>query len=288
MNTFSNPQKLALLCYFFATFAQLVASVIALYQVKKIRAHSSGWLLLSLGLTLMLARRADPVYQLISNGRYSLLDAILAVIVSLLLMLGVLKIRNLFDLMQDQEIALDKLAKYDTLTGTLRRYAIFEQGLMAVERSIRLKRYIAVLIIDIDKFKNINDEYGHSVGDQVLIQFVKICKSSLRNIDIFGRFGGDEFIAILPEAKLEIALSVIARIEADLKNTNFTFNNEQLKLSASIGAGVYDPALASLEVPQTAQVLLDHLIRNADLNMYEIKKAKQNFPSSKGNITLTD
>ncbi|HYN55166.1 MAG TPA: GGDEF domain-containing protein [Methylotenera sp.] len=276
MKALATPQNLVLLCYFLAISAQLVASLVALYQVKKVKAYYSGWLLLSLGLTIMVARRVDPIYELITNGHYSTADAVYSLIISLLLMLGVLKIRSLFDLMHVQEIALDKLAKYDTLTGTLRRYAILDQGLMAVERCIRLKRPIAVLVIDIDKFKNINDEYGHSIGDQVLIQFVSLCKNSLRSIDIFGRFGGDEFLAILPEANLETALLIIKRIDADLNNADFIFNNKKLKVTVSTGVGIYDPPSSNNEVPQTAQALLDDLIRNADLDMYDVKKLRRN------------
>lgn len=283
MITFYTPQKLALLCYFLAICIQATAAIVALYQVKKINSHHSGWLLLSLGLTVMVARRFDPAYQLIYYGHYSIADAVYALIISLLLMFGVLRLRGLFDLMHNQEIALDKLAKCDTLTGCLSRYAIFEQGLNAVERSTRLNRPIAILMIDVDSFKNINDTYGHSIGDQVLIQFVTVCKKSLRNIDIFGRFGGDEFIAILTEADLQIAQSVINRIHEDLLHADFIVNNEKLKVSASTGFVIYEPKLSSIEVPNTSKTLLDYLINKADLNMYEIKKLRQNHSRSISN-----
>ena len=220
MSAIFTPLKLALLCYLLGLSAQIIASVIALSQIKKVDSYRSGWVLLSLGLTLMLIMRIDYVYPLFSNVDYSLFKPFLALIISLLLMLGVIKIRSLFDVMHNQEIALYKLAKCDTLTDCLSRYAIFEQGLMMIKLSIRLKRPLAILMIDIDKFKNINDEYGHSYGDHVLIQFVSVCKNALRSIDIVGRFGGDEFIAILPEANLEVALSVIQRIKADISNAN--------------------------------------------------------------------
>lgn len=283
MITFYTPQKLALLCYFLAICTQATAAIVALYQVKKVNLHHSGWLLLSLGLTVMVARRFDPVYQLIYYRHYSITDAVYALIISLLLMFGVLRIRGLFDLMHNQKIALDKLAKYDSLTGCLSRYAIFEQGLNAVERSTRLNRPIAILMIDIDSFKNINDTYGHSIGDQVLIQFVTVCKKSLRNIDIFGRFGGDEFIAILTETDLQIAQSVINRIHEDLLNADFIVNNEKLKVSASTGFVIYEPKLSSIEMPNTSKTLLDYLIHKADLNMYEIKKLRQNHIQSISN-----
>lgn len=135
---------------------------------------------------------------------------------------------------------------------------------------------IAVLVMDIDKFKSINDKYGHSYGDKVLKQFVELCKSSLRDIDIFGRFGGDEFIAILPEANLEIALSVIQRIEAEILRVGIIFNHEKLQVTASIGVGVYEPACVTLEGPKTAEAQLDYLIHKADLSMYVVKKARNN------------
>lgn len=283
MSAIFTPLKLALLCYLLGLSAQIIASVIALSQIKKVDSYRSGWVLLSLGLTLMLIMRIDYVYPLFSNVDYSLFKPFLALIISLLLMLGVIKIRSLFDVMHNQEIALYKLAKCDTLTDCLSRYAIFEQGLMMIKLSIRLKRPLAILMIDIDKFKNINDEYGHSYGDQVLIQFVSVCKNALRSIDIVGRFGGDEFIAILPEANLEVALSVIQRIKADISNANFMFNDEKLQITASIGISIYDPACVTNDGPKTAEALLDQLVNKADLSMYVVKKARKDYIESTKN-----
>lgn len=139
MSAFFTPLKLALLCNFLAFSAQFIASVIAVSQIKKVDAYHSGWVLLSLGFILMFITRLDLIYQLVIHPDYLLYEAFLALTTSVLLMFGVFKIRNLFYFMHDQGIALHKLAKYDTLTGALRRYAVYEQGLMAVKFSIRKK-----------------------------------------------------------------------------------------------------------------------------------------------------
>lgn len=283
MSALFTPLKLALICNFVALSAQLIASVLALSQVKKADSYHLGWVLLTLGFCLMLVVRLDSIYQLIIHAIYILSEAFLALIISVLLMFGVLKIRKLFDFMHVQGLALNKLAKYDTLTGALRRYALLDHGLMAVKYSIRKRKPIAVLVLDIDKFKSLNDKYGHSFGDKILKRFVELCKNTLRNVDIFGRFGGDEFIAILPEANLEIALSVVQRIDAEILNSDIMFNHEKLDVTASIGIGVYDPDCIAQEGPKTAEELLDFLIHKADLSMYVVKKARNSIIESAKN-----
>lgn len=272
--SFTNSETLTVIYYSLAAIAQLVASATALYQVKKLTPYRSGWIMLALGLTLMLARRLAPLYELHQSGQYSLADAELALVISLLLMFGVIKVRKLFDYMQQQEQKLEQLAKYDFLTGALSRYAIIDQGLLEVERSIRLKRPIAILLIDIDKFKNINDSYGHAAGDEILIEFVRICKNSLRHIDLFGRFGGDEFLAILPESSLETVTKIASRLQTEVISSDFKFHNDEFKITVSIGVGCFDPTIDSANISLTAKEILDYLIRKADLNMYQIKQSE--------------
>lgn len=269
-------RNIAIGIYLISAVLQLVAFIIAIRQTKKMHTYKSGWVLLSLGLFLMLSRRAQPAYLAIIGDHYSLSDAVFALVVSSFLLGGLVRLRNLFDLMQRQEQQLAKQARYDSLTGVLSRVGILDQATIAMERCVRLKRPIAVLILDMDKFKAINDNFGHAAGDQVLKDFAVICKNSLRNIDLFGRMGGDEFLAILSEAEIEIVLTIAQRLVTEVNSAKCLFEDNTIKISTSIGVAFFDPEFLAQEQALPASELVDQLIRIADLNMYTAKKEHGN------------
>src|SRR5690606_1790357 len=101
------------------------------------------------------------------------------------------------------ETELLMLATTDSLTGVLNRRAFYEQGEREVNRSRRYDIPLAALMLDIDHFKQINDTHGHIVGDRVLRQMAGVMKKALRETDVIGRIGGEEFAAILPETTLQ-------------------------------------------------------------------------------------
>lgn len=274
-----DEESLSAIYYSLAAIAQLIASGVALYQIKKFTDYLLGWMFLSFGLTLMMSRRIVPLLELFKSGQYSLADAELALLISLSLMFGVLQIRKLFDHLQQQEKKLEQLAKYDFLTGALSRYAIIDQGLVEVERSLRLKRPISILILDVDKFKDINDKYGHAAGDEALVELVKICKNSLRRIDLFGRFGGDEFLAILPESGIETATQIMTRLKSEVASFDFKFHEVELKITLSVGVACFNNEIDSPNSPSTAKEILDYLIHKADLKMYQNKQLDQTIDS---------
>lgn len=106
------------------------------------------------------------------------------------------------------------LASHDSLTNALTRRHMNEVCAMELERSLRHGRNMALLIMDLDHFKLINDTHGHQSGDQVLVNFVSMVNGLLRRPDQLARFGGEEFVALLPETTLEEALGVAERIRA--------------------------------------------------------------------------
>jgi diguanylate cyclase (GGDEF)-like protein len=118
--------------------------------------------------------------------------------------------------------------------------------------------------LDVDNFKDINDSFGHEEGDKVLKEVVKLLKSTLREIDIICRMGGDEFLLIFPDSSLKEALLIKGRLNRDLTKLNQTLK-KPYKIDLSIGLSEYNP-----DNPQSA----DELIRIADKNMYEDKKNK--------------
>lgn len=157
---------------------------------------------------------------------------------------------------------LQHLISHDTLTGALSRHALFQRGREEVERSRRTQRPVSVLMLDLDRFKQVNDQHGHMVGDQVLRDFALRVRDELRKIDVLGRFGGEEFMVVLPETDSIQARQVAERIRAS--------RSSQPGLppcSVSIGVAT----LAESQASQPTQTVLDRLIAAADRALYDAK-----------------
>ena len=107
-----------------------------------------------------------------------------------------------------QTSKLEQLANTDPLTGISNRRSILDKLEEELHRAERYTRPLSVLMVDIDHFKNVNDQYGHNAGDAVLIEFCRTIKSALRKNDSLGRIGGEEFVIILPETTLDNAIIV--------------------------------------------------------------------------------
>jgi len=161
---------------------------------------------------------------------------------------------------------LEFLAAYDELTGFLNYRFTVELMKKELERSKRYKKNLTIAIIDIDHFKTINDTYGHLVGNDALITFSKVIKSNLREMDIAGRYGGDEFILIFPESTSEQGLASLNRIKKEIANTKimskFLINEKSLTLTFSAG----------LSVEAGDKNTVNDLINSADKALYKAKQ----------------
>ena len=159
-----------------------------------------------------------------------------------------------------------KLAITDALTGLYNRRGFFELGQREVERSRRFQRPLVAIMMDVDRFKFINDVYGHPVGDRVLQTVAKRCADNLRRIDILGRFGGDEFTILLPETDIYRARGVAERVRQCVAATPVPADEALVEVSVSLGI-----ARATNATPD-----LDVLISRADAAMYLAKQAGRN------------
>jgi len=169
------------------------------------------------------------------------------------------------------EEKLQKLAHYDVLTGCCSRghgLALLEQQIKTANRK---KTPIMLFYLDIDKFKYINDTFGHKEGDMVLKEVVKLFKSTLRKIDIICRIGGDEFLLILSDTFPEKAPQIRGRINKNLKKLNQKLA-KPYKIDFSIGLSHYNTS---------NPLSIEELIRVADENMYKEKKKKEERRSGK-------
>jgi len=127
------------------------------------------------------------------------------------------------------------------------------------------KEPFSVMMLDIDFFKKINDTYGHLAGDFVLKEFVKIIKNKIRSSDILGRFGGEEFILILPNTKISGALKLAMRIKEEVENHIFEYGKEKIKVTTSIG-------ITSVSLNDSVESLLERV----DEALYDAKRKGRN------------
>lgn len=132
---------------------------------------------------------------------------------------------------------LEKLASFDDLTGVLNRRRLEEQLSASLNTAIRYQRSFGVLLLDLDLFKNINDSYGHHVGDEVLIKVCEVINSNLRETDVFGRWGGEEFMIIAPETSYPDTVNLAERVCAAVANADW---QELPAVTVSIGIAHYE------------------------------------------------
>ncbi|MBI3314236.1 MAG: GGDEF domain-containing protein [Candidatus Omnitrophica bacterium] len=135
----------------------------------------------------------------------------------------------------NHEIDQEKLIRTDEATGLYSRRQLLKTLDRELERAQRYKRELSILMIDLDDFKKINDLYGHLAGDRILKEISVILSESLRSGDTVGRYGGDEFLAILPETGAEAAQKVAFRIWGNVGECPFKIKNEIVYLSISVG-----------------------------------------------------
>ncbi len=158
---------------------------------------------------------------------------------------------------------LKEMAQKDGLTGIFSRQYLMSCFMSEFESAKRSGNKLSIAMMDIDKFKNINDLYGHFEGDRALTMFASVVKEAIRQDDLFGRYGGDEFVLIFPNSTVEIAQRVIDRITSALTKVVLNVGIAEIELSISIG-------LCELSDESNPE----EMIKKADVMMYEIKKNK--------------
>ncbi len=146
--------------------------------------------------------------------------------------------------LEKQKLEKEVLSKEDYLTGLLNRRGIFEKLDLLLKSLNRRDFIFSIIIADIDDFKKINDTYGHITGDWVLKEVAKRISESLRAGDILGRWGGEEFIIILPYADLENAMEVGERIRQHLSKTPIEYKDNVIHITITLGVGEYNGELS--------------------------------------------
>jgi two-component system cell cycle response regulator len=161
-----------------------------------------------------------------------------------------------------------ELAVTDALTGLNNRRYLDNHLNVLFNRSMARGKPLSVLITDIDRFKQVNDTYGHDAGDEVLKEFANRIRSTVRGADLACRYGGEEFVVVMPDTSPEVAAAVAERLRASIEDNGFTLKSagEELKVTASFG-------IASR---QSSVLTPDQLMKQADLALYEAKNTGRN------------
>ena len=161
---------------------------------------------------------------------------------------------------------LEKIAITDSLTEVRTRRHWMERLTEEIKRSRAQKIKMSILMMDVDHFKTFNDQYGHLTGDQILRKIAKILKENLREIDIAGRYGGEEFCVLLPDTDFEGAQYAAERIRQAIEKSVIEAYDNTVKATVSIGLATF---------PKDGQTL-EELIEKADQSLYQAKQTGRN------------
>lgn len=166
-----------------------------------------------------------------------------------------------------ENVKLGKLAFIDPLTGMLNRRRFEELSNVEFERAHRYSHPLSFLMLDIDRFKDVNDTYGHAAGDEVLKHFSHICQENIRSLDLLARIGGEEFIIVLPETDDSSAHIFADRLREKISSSTAVTEHAQIKYTVSIG-------IALLEEKNDSNV--NDIIKRADKALYQAKESGRN------------
>ena len=166
-------------------------------------------------------------------------------------------------------LKLERLASYDPLTGIYNRRSFIERCEQELLRTSRSSEVFSLIMFDLDHFKKINDRYGHRMGDEVLCAVVEKLRNSVRNIDIVGRWGGEEFVALLPKADAAAALIVARRLRYHVGSISMAsprireVEGNPIRITVSIGVTTY--------VGHDPTITIHDLLHQCDTAMYQAK-----------------
>ena len=167
-----------------------------------------------------------------------------------------------------------QFAHEDHLTGLLNRRAFMSQAMQTVAQAMRHREPIALVLFDVDHFKAINDQHGHAVGDEVLRAIADAVRSNSRVSDLVCRYGGEEFVVLMPRTTAEAALALVERLRTAIAAIAVEGRDaRRLSISVSIGLIVLGEPTSPMQDPER---MLDQLLSQADAAMYQIKNSGRN------------
>jgi diguanylate cyclase (GGDEF)-like protein len=177
-----------------------------------------------------------------------------------------LRLRRLQVELREKNATLERLSTTDPVTGLRTRRWVGEFLAFEILRARRYRNPLSLLMADLDHFKRVNDTHGHRAGDTVLRALSDVMRSTLRSTDLVGRYGGEEFLVVLPQTDLAGALVLAERVREAVEQTSIDLGGTSLSVTTSIGAAAFGGAIESAEA----------FIEAADAALYEAKNAGRN------------
>jgi diguanylate cyclase (GGDEF)-like protein len=254
----------------FKIISEYIISLILLGAIALLLYHRAAfdrkvvqWLVVSLILTVI-AELAFTFYVSV-YGLSNLIGHFLKFIAFFLIYIAIVEMgiekpqRLLFRNLQRKAIT-------DSLTSLYNRRHFSKVGEDEVQRACRYGRSLSAIMLDIDHFKRVNDTFGHTVGDQILQGVAASCRKALRGVDVLGRYGGDEFVILLPENDRAAAVQVAERLRKKIAHIRLKTTKGQAKVTASLGVASVNCDKPSLET----------LLSQADTALYAAKRRGRN------------
>lgn len=174
---------------------------------------------------------------------------------------------------------LERLAHTDALTGVFNRRGLIDHLTSEIDRAERYDHQLSLLMVDLDHFKDVNDIYGHLSGDAVLIEAANILSQACRSTDLLGRYGGEEFLLLLPETDKENARQLAERIRLAVEKHCFNHDDgEEISLTCSIGVTEFQADQSQTSLLQTVDRML-YSAKNAGRNKVVVNDYSETYPS---------
>jgi diguanylate cyclase (GGDEF)-like protein len=250
------------------------AAVIAINLFFRAQAYRVASGFFAISLILMFSRGLLFIFGIYDDQSIDIYDSILSLVISILMLISIFHFKKIVIELELKNVTLYQMSKLDFLTAALSRSETFTRSELEIERSFRNGHEISFLMLDIDHFKYVNDQYGHPAGDIVLANLVKNCQSQLRKIDLLGRVGGEEFFVILPESSEGNAHETAERLRSHVaKIPTLLENSEEIYITISIGIATFNPQKSSEKNPT---LILKNFFEMSDIAMYSAKKAGRN------------
>lgn len=167
------------------------------------------------------------------------------------------------------QIELEERAIRDELTNALNRRGFTAFATIEYNRSLRFNRPVGLILFDMDHLKRVNDTFGHTAGDAIIQEIVKCSLKNIREIDLLGRWGGDEFVVLLPESDLELTALVAERLRKSIEEHAFSIEGNPIRITISVGVAMVS----------NYELTLDQLFDQADSALYNAKQSGRNCVS---------
>lgn len=257
-----------------ALLVQLAAVFFVLNMLRHIRAYRLAVAALALALVMMAYRRLLPLLEApLRAGYHAMLDAWLALAISLLIGLGLAGMRRAWSELDRLRRDAEQRSRTDYLTGTNNRPEIEARIVQEISRSRRMGEPLCLALLDIDHFKRVNDAHGHEIGDTVLKNLVAFCNEHLRAQDVLGRYGGEEFLILMPGTSAEAARGACERLRTALVQHPCAqgADGQPVTITVSVGVTVIAPRLT-----EPPYLLMKTAINQADSAMYLAKRRGRN------------